>query len=106
MEFGYFPGIIFALHLLAALSFVLAVFFAIRLYKETDKGWYWLSLLLSAVFFALPQWLRFVLPALAPRLRLLPPILDETSNILASLLFALSCWGMYKTMKHIRKRVE
>jgi len=95
----------FILHLLAALSFVLAVFFAIRLYQETDKGWYWFTLVISAIFIALPQWLTFVFPRAGFRPDPLSPLISEVSGIFSGLLFALSCYGMYSTMKKIRKRV-
>ena len=104
VDIGLF--ILTSLHILAALSFILAVYCAIRLYQETDKGWYWLSLVLSAIFFALPQWIGFVAPLFLAPVRLFPPIIDEASEILGGLFLALSCYGMYKTMMHIRKRVD
>ncbi|VVB99836.1 Uncharacterised protein [uncultured archaeon] len=107
MDFIDFRFAIFGLHVLAALSFVLAVYFAFKLYQETDKGWYWLTLVLSALLFAVPQLLTFILPVLAPpRFAIPPPIIDEAISIAAGLLFALSCYGMYSAMVRIRKRVE
>lgn len=106
MEFEYFFVFVFVLHVIAALSFLLAVFFAIRLYNETDKGWYWLSLVLSAMFFAVPQVLRFILPPVVGFNFRLMPVVEEASGIIASLFFTLSCYGMYATMKHIRNRLE
>jgi len=94
------------LHILAAFSLLLAVYFAIKLYQETDKGWYWFTLVLSAIFFSLPQWIGFVAPLFLAPVRLFPPIIDEASEILGGLLFALSCYGMYKTMHYIRKKVD
>jgi len=105
MYFIDFRDVLFLLHLFAALSFVLAVFFAVKLYRETDRGWYWFTLLLSAVFIALPQWLIFVIPRAGFRPDPIFPIISEASGILTGLLFALSCYGMYSTMKRIRKRV-
>jgi len=96
----------FAMHIVAALSFLLAVFFAIRLYTETDRGWYWFTLVLSAIFFALPQLFTFIFPPFSRRPEPSFPIISEASGIIASLLFAVSCYGMYKTMLHIRKNVE
>ncbi len=92
------------LHILAAASVVVAVYFAYKLYKETDRAWYWLSLLLSAFLFALAQWITIVFPG-GPRFALLG-ILSESGDIIATLLLAVSCYGIYKTMKDIRKRVE
>jgi len=93
------------LHVLAAASVVVAVYFAYRLYKETDGAWYWLSLLLSAFLFALAQGILIVFPPGGPRFAL-QGIMSETSDIVATLLLAVSCYGIYTTMKEIRKRVE
>ena len=106
MEFEIVSIIFAMLHILAAFSLILAVYFAIKLYQETDKGWYWLSLVLSAIFFAVPQWFGFIAPLIRPGILVFPPIIDETSEILAGLLLAVSCYGMYKTMHYIRKKVE
>jgi len=106
MYFIDFRDVLFLLHLFAALSFVLAVFFAVKLYRETDRGWYWFTLVLSAVFIALPQWFTFVIPRAGFRPDPLFPLIDEASGILSGLLFALSCYGMHSTMRHIRKRLE
>jgi hypothetical protein len=92
------------LHIVAAASVVIAVYFAYKLYRETDRAWYWLSLLMSAFFFALAQWIQIIFPG-GPRFAVLG-ILSESSGIIATLLFAISCYGIYKTMKDIRKRVE
>lgn len=92
------------LHVFAAASVVFAFVYAYKLYIETDRAWYWLSLLLSALFFAISQWIFIFFP-LDPRLAFFG-FTREASEILATLLFALSCYGIYKTMKDIRKRVE
>jgi len=106
MEFEDFRMAVIGLHVVAALGFILAVYFAFKLYRETDRGWYWLSLVLSAVFFAVPQWLTFVFPFMGLRFNPAFPIITEVGDIAAGLLFTLSCYGMYTTMKHIRKKVE
>ncbi|MBI5227801.1 hypothetical protein HY988_04400 [Candidatus Micrarchaeota archaeon] len=92
------------LHILSAACVLAAVFLAYKLYKETDKGWYWLSLLLSAFFFALSQWIVILFPIVQSFA--LIGVLKELSEIMASILFAVSCFGIYKTMVEIRKRVE
>ncbi len=95
--------VFFLLHFVTAVSVIGAFILAFKLYTETDKGWYWLSLLLSAFFFALAQWI-FVLFPLIP----FPPLLGtlrDLSELAAILLFAISCYGIYKTMKMIRKMV-
>ncbi|VVC01451.1 Uncharacterised protein [uncultured archaeon] len=96
---------IFALHVIGALCFLLVVFFAIKLYGETDKGWYWLALVLSAVIFAFPQWLSLTFPP-GPGAYFSLSMIREATDITGSVLFAVACYGMYRTMKRIRKRVE
>lgn len=93
------------LRIMAATCVVLAVYFAFKLYRETDKGWYWGALVLSAFCFALSQWLFILLPRGMGSRELLP-ILQDLSQIAASMLFAVSCYGMYKEMHIIRKKVE
>jgi hypothetical protein len=100
---AFFELLFLLLHVVAALSVIGAVILAFKLYSETDKGWYWLSLLLSAVFFAVSQWI-IVLGPLVQSLAILG-ILRELSEIAATLLFAVSCYGIYKGMMEIRKMV-
>ena len=92
------------LRVAAAIGVVVAVFFAFKLYRETDKGWYWGCLVLSAFFMALSQWLVILLPLIKDFGVL--GVLRDVSEILASVLFAVSCYGMYRAMHTIRKRVE
>ncbi len=89
---------------ITAIVVLAAVYFSYKLYKETDKGWYWAGLLLSAFFFAVSQWI-FVLAPFVPFLGLLD-VLRDSSELLAIFLFAVSCYGIYSTMHKIRKRVE
>lgn len=105
MDFELLGFIVFVLHVIGALSFLLVVFFAIKLYSETDKGWYWLTLVLSAIILAFPQWLALTFPP-APGAFFSLQLIRDATDIAGSLLFAVSCYGMYKTMRHIRKRVE
>lgn len=93
------------LNLLVGISFLGALALAIKLYLETDRGWYWLSLVLSAFFFVISHWSLIIFPVSIANFEFLA-ILQETSEIAAGLLFAVSCYGIYKTMKEIRKRLE
>lgn len=93
-----------ALHIIAGVCAAGAVILAYKLYTETDKGWYWLSLFLSAIFMALPQWILFILPHIIG-FEFLNSV-GEMFSIIGTLLFAVSCYGIYKTMMDIRKRVE
>ena len=92
------------MHIIAAATVLGAVYFAIKLYMETDKGWYWFTLLLSAFFTALSQWSMIIIPPM--RGFEIIPLLRESMDIAATILFAVSCYGIYKTMKDIRRRVE
>jgi hypothetical protein len=92
------------LHVVSAVSVVCALVLAIKLFMETDKVWYWFSLLLSALFFALSEWIIVLMPVL--RSFDLIVSMQEMCDILAILFFAASCYGIYRTMKDIRKRVE
>jgi hypothetical protein len=98
-------GVLYALHILAGLGFLAAVVFAFKLYRETDRGWYWLSLVMSAFFFALSQWTTIIFPVSIENFEFLA-LIQESSEVIAGVLFAISCLGIYKTMKEIRKRVE
>jgi hypothetical protein len=91
------------LHIVAAASVIGAVVLAYKLYRETDRGWYWLSLLLSAMFFAVSQWINILFP-LVQNFALLG-ILRQLCEIAATLLFAFSCYGIYRGMLEIRKMV-
>jgi len=104
MPLNEFVFLVELLHIVSAVSVLGALVLAIKLFMETDKVWYWFSLLLSALFFALSQWII----VLTPFLRSFDIIasLTEISDILAILFFAASCYGIYKTMKDIRRRVE
>ena len=92
------------MHIIATASVLGAVFFANKLYMETDKGWYWFTLLLSAFFTALSQWSMIIIPPI--RSFEIIPFIRESMDIAATILFAISCFGIYKTMNHIRKKVE
>ena len=100
----FFPFLMPLFRIAAAIGVVAAVFFAFKLYRETDKVWYWGALLLSASFMALGQWL-FILMPLVHNFPVLN-IFQDVSNILASAFFAIACYGMYSAMHKIRKRVE
>jgi len=98
-------GFIFILmRVFAAICAACAVIFAFKLYNETDRGWYWLTLFISIFLIALSQWLVILMP----RIHGLEVfgLLRDLAEISGTLLFAISCYGIYKTMKDIRKRVE
>lgn len=101
------PFFIFGLlHIVAALSFAFTLAFVIKLYLETDKGWYWLTLVISTFLLALSQWVTILFPIeRRGGMMLLGPI-SEGADITGAILLAVSFYGMYKTMKDIRKRVE
>lgn len=99
----YYP--LWYLHLFAGFAFLIALVLSAKLYTETDKGWYWISLLFSALFFSIGHWLNIIFPMNIYNFQLLA-FLQETSEIFGALLFAAASYGIYSTMKEIRKRVE
>jgi len=92
-------------HIIAGISFLGVIYFAYLLYKETDKGWYWISLFLSALSFASAEWFTIIFP-MGRRDFPISQTLSDLANISGAILFAVSCYGLYKTMHYIRKRVE
>ncbi|MFA5105462.1 MAG: hypothetical protein WC506_00720 [Candidatus Micrarchaeia archaeon] len=100
-----FENLIFPLfRIITAIGVVAAVYFAYKLYRETDKGWYWAGLFFSAFFFAVSQWIFVLDPVFG--FRGISLALRDSSELLAIFLFAISCYGIYSTMHKIRKRVE
>jgi hypothetical protein len=91
------------LRIIAAASVIGAFILAYKLYRETDRAWYWLSLLLSAFFFALSQWIIVFVPVIQSFALL--AILRDLSEVGAIILFAISCYGIYNGMMEIRKMV-
>lgn len=101
----HFENAVFPIfRIITAIGVLFAAYFAYKLYKETDKGWYWASLLFSAIFFAVSQWIFVFDPFIG--FTGITLVLRDTSELFAIFLFAVSCYGMYTTMHKIRKRVE
>ncbi len=98
-------GFLDLLHIAVGIGFLAAVALSVKLYLETDRKWYWLSLVLSASFFALSLWSTLIFPLSIENFESLS-LLQETSELAAGILFSVSCYGIYKTMIDIRKRVE
>ena len=104
MDVGFFFFVF--LRIAAGLCFLGAVALAVRLYLETDKGWYWLTLMLSIILLALSEWLTIILPkGMWESIRLIG-LTSEICSIAGSILVMVSFYGMYNTMKDIRKRVD
>src|SRR5512147_1023332 len=82
-------GLLNLVHILAGIGFLAAVIFAFKLYRETDRGWYWLSLVVSAFFFALSQWSTIIFPVSIQNFELLA-LVQETSEVIAGVSFAIS----------------
>jgi hypothetical protein len=104
LPFFRFDMLVFGLRILAAASTMVACIVAFRLYLETDRKWYWLALFLSALSFGVSQWLDILMP-MSRQFPVFGPLRDA-SDIVGGILFAASCYGMYKTMKLIREKVE
>ena len=88
--------------LLGSVGFVIAVYFAFRLSRETENERYWLVLALSSLVMAMHQWsmIPWSLHIIAERARL---IIQEASAIAGSLLFTYAMYGLYSSMKKIRE---
>lgn len=97
----FFQGLI----LLGSLGFLVVVFFAFKLSRETKNEKYWLILAISAIFLAVHQW------AMVPwELHLITTevkfVVQEVSVIIGAILFAFAVYGLYDSMKKIRRKME
>lgn len=100
-----FFQLLFLFHFIALFCILCAMYFAIKLYKETDKGWYWGGLLFGVVFYSISQILTFLFPTLVTTIKILP-LFIELAEIIGAILLGVSFYGMHKTMNEIRKRIE
>ncbi len=102
---GEIAAFLYMLQIVAGGAFLVSLVFAIKLYLETDRGWYWLCLVLSAFFFLLSQLSSQIFPLTIQQFAFLA-FVQESSKIVAGFFFAVSAYGIYKTMKKIREKVE
>lgn len=93
------------LTLLGSLGFLVVVYYALRLSKETENEKHWLVLALSAIFLAMDHW------ALIPwELHLITDdarfVIQQASAIIGAALFAYAIYGLFTSMKKIREKMR
>ncbi len=102
MDIGlFFQGLI----LLGSLGFLVAVYYAFRLSKETKNEKHWLVLALSALFLTINQWtmIPWEFHIITNDVRL---AVQQITMIIGSILFAYSIYGLFASMKKIREKMR
>ncbi len=101
MDIGlFFQGLI----LLGSVGFLVAVYYAFVLSRETGNERYWLILAFSAIFMAIHQWtmIPWEFHIITDDVRF---VIQEISVIAGSALFAYSIYGLSSSMKKIREKM-
>ncbi len=93
------------LSLIGSVGFLAAIYFSVKLSKETHNEKYWFMLALSALFFAIHYWLMaFEFFELIP-MEVTDP--GETiSGLIGAPLFGYASYGLYRAMVKIRHQTE
>jgi uncharacterized membrane-anchored protein len=96
----FFQGLI----LLGSLGFLVVVYYAFRLSKETKNEKYWLVLAISAIFLAIHQWtmIPWELHVITNDVRF---VIQQISVIIGAVLFAYAIYGLFTSMKRIREKM-
>ncbi len=91
--------------LLASLGFIVAIYYAYRLYGETRGEKYWAHFLLAALAFGIHEWA--VIPVelhwISAEIGIL---VEEIAAIVGALAFAYASYGIYSSMKRIREHMH
>lgn len=97
----FFQGLI----LLGSIGFLVVVYYAFRLSKETKHEKYWLVLAVSAIFLAVHQWamIPWEFHIITDDVRF---VIQQISVIIGAVLFAYAVYGLFTSMKKIRERTE
>ncbi len=91
--------------LLASLGFLVAIYFAYKLWRETRGERYWPYFLVSAVALGVREWA--VIPVdLHLISRSTGILIVEASAIVGGLAFAYASYGLYASMKRIREHLK
>ncbi len=90
--------------LLGSLGFLVVVYYAFKLSKETKNEKYWLALVISATFLAIHQWamIPWDLHIITDNVRF---VIQQISVIIGSVLFAYAIYGLFTSMKKIREKM-
>ena len=90
---------------LGSIGFLIAVYYAFRLAKETKNEKYWLILAISAIFLAIHQWamIPWSFKIITDEIRI---IIQQISVIIGAILFTYSVYGLFSSMRKIRRKLE
>ena len=93
------------LTVISTISFIAALYFAYMLSKETKGEKYWVLFLISAVAFTISHILRHPeLPVFFSESA--REVLIEIMEVAGAFSFAYACYGLYSSMKRIRKKIS
>lgn len=97
----FFQGLI----LIGSVGFLIAVYYAFKLSKETKNEKYWLALAISAILLALHQWtmIPWEFHIITDNVRF---VIQEISAIIGSILFAYALYGLFTSMRKIKEKME
>jgi hypothetical protein len=97
----FFQGLI----LLGSVGFLIAIYYAIKLSKETKNERYWLALAISAILLAIHQWsmVPWEFHIITDNVRF---VIQQISGIIGAILFAYAVHGMFASMKKIREKLK
>ena len=93
------------LSLIGSIGFLAAIYFSVRLSKETRHERYWLMFALSGLFFAIHYWLMaFEHYELVPEHVAVPG--EAVSGLIGAILFGYASFGLHRAMVNIRRQIE
>lgn len=89
----------------ASLALLFAVYFSFMLSKETKHEKYWILLALGLFIFAVHHWL--MIPSLWGNIsEEMIETIDNITSILGGIIIAYSTYGLYKSMRLVKQKVE
>ena len=91
--------------IIASIVLLVAVYFSFKLSRETKHEKYWILLSLGLLIFAIHHWLMipFQFGNVSSEAR---ELIDSFSSILGGILIAYSTYGLYKSMRLVKQKVE
>jgi NO-binding membrane sensor protein with MHYT domain len=92
------------LAILSSVTFLVAVYFAFKLSKETKHERYWMILALGFFIFALHHWL--MTPFVFNLSEEISHLIEHISSIIGAILIGYSVFGLYNSMKKINRKTE
>jgi hypothetical protein len=91
--------------LIASLGFLIALYYAIMLSRETKHERYWLMLGISALFLAIHEWtlIPWQFHLIDEQQRLM---IAQIASIIGAVTFGYAVYGLATSMRKIRERLE